>query len=377
MRLLQIIAGAEFGGFETFFTRLAAELQRRPGIEQRVATRPWPERLAALQAIGAEVLPLKLGGTMDLVSRWRLARDAAAWKPDVVLAWANRATAMAPRTSAPLCARIGHYYKLKNYRRTDFIIAITGGIRDFVVQGGYPPERVATIPNFHRRRGLPPASRADLATPEGVPVVFAGGRLHKAKGFDVLLRSLVGLDGTVLWLAGTGPEDAALKSLAGDLGIADRVRFLGWRNDIEALMGAADAVAMPSRSEGLGTVILEAWATGTPLVAAASEGPSELVTDGRTGRLVPVDDAGALTAALRDVIADPAGAASLAANATALYESRFTAERVAELYRNALEGFVRVGPRPSRRPLSLVTPVTEAVRVREAMAPAGRVKLNH
>jgi len=369
LRIFQVIAGSEFGGFETFFVSLAGEFARFAGVHQKLATRPWPARLEALAPTGAEIMPLAFGGALDLRTRRRLRREIAGWKPDVVLSWANRATLATPRIGVPIAARIGHYYKLKNYRHTDFLVAITGRLRDFAVEGGYPAERIAVIPNFHRRRGLAPVARAAFGTPDGVPLIFAVGRLHPAKGFDVLLKSLAGLGDAFLWIAGTGPEDAALKALADELGVQERVRFLGWRSDVEALMRAADVVAMPSRSEGLGTVILEAWAAGTPLVAAASEGPSELIADGETGRLVAIDDADALGDALRSVLESPAGAAGLTAGATALYESTYTAERITARYLETLDGFVRTGPRRGAARLELRTPDVEAVRRRALMAP--------
>lgn len=370
MRLFQIIAGGEFGGFETFFVSLSTELAAMPGVEQRLATRPWPSRIAQLESTGAELLPLALGGTLDFRSALTLRRDIGRWSPDIILAWANRGTRAAPRLGIPIVARIGHYYKLKNYRHTDYLITITRGLRDFAVAGGYPADRVAVIPNFHRRSGLAAIPRQTFATPEGVPLVFAVGRLHKAKGFDVLLQSLGELPDAWLWLAGVGPEEEALKALAEELGLSSRVRFLGWRDDVEALMSAADVVAMPSRSEGLGTVILEAWASGTPLVAAASEGPSELIADGETGRLVPTDDAAALAAALREVIGDPAHGAALVASATETYETGYTAERIAARYLETLTEFARRGARSGPGRLALTTPDSDAVKLREAMAPA-------
>ncbi|MFV2092118.1 MAG: glycosyltransferase, partial [Hyphomicrobiales bacterium] len=173
------------------------------------------------------------------------------------------------------------------------------------------------------------------------------------KGFDVLMRAMVELKAAYLWLAGTGPEEDALKSLADDLGLTERVRFLGWRSDVEALMRAGDVVAMPSRSEGIGTVFIEAWASGTPLVATASEGPAEFMTDGENGRLVAIDDVAALAAALGDVLGDQPAASRLAKAAKANYEQNFTSEKIAARYRQTLEAFAATGPRTGPARLSL------------------------
>jgi glycosyltransferase involved in cell wall biosynthesis len=108
------------------------------------------------------------------------------------------------------------------------------------------------------------------------------------------------------------------------------VRFLGWRNDRGALLAAADICVLRSRWDPVGTVMLEAWAAGTPLVAAASQGPSALIENGRNGMLVPIDDAPALAAAIRRVINEPDLAARLIEQGRADYEQGFTREAVTQ-----------------------------------------------
>ena len=153
-------------------------------------------------------------------------------------------------------------------------------------------------------------------------------RLHEKKGLDVFLAALARLPGCIAWIAGDGPLEADLKALSVRLGVADRVRFLGWRTDRGALLAAADICVLPSRWEPFGTVMLEAWAAGTPLVAAASQGPAALIEDGSNGLLVPIDDAPALAAAIGRLIADPALEARLIERGRADYHKDFTQEAV-------------------------------------------------
>jgi glycosyltransferase involved in cell wall biosynthesis len=134
----------------------------------------------------------------------------------------------------------------------------------------------------------------------------------------------------VAWIAGEGPLEADLRALAARLGVADRVRFLGWRTDRGALLRAADICLLPSRWEPFGTVMLEAWAAGTALVAAASQGPSALIEDGANGLLAPVDDAPALTAAVRRLIDDPDLQARLIERGLADYQRGYTREAVTQ-----------------------------------------------
>ena len=139
------------------------------------------------------------------------------------------------------------------------------------------------------------------------------GRLHENKAHDVSLQALVELPEAFLWIAGVGPLEAKLKAMAQALGVADRVRFLGWRTDASALYRAADICVFPSRHEPLGHVVIQAWAHGLPVIAANSQGPGALIRDGQDGLLTPVDDADALADGVRRLLAEPKLRTGLAA----------------------------------------------------------------
>jgi glycosyltransferase involved in cell wall biosynthesis len=147
-----------------------------------------------------------------------------------------------------------------------------------------------------------------------------------------LIRALSRLPTAYLWLAGEGPLAGELKALAEREGVMARVRFLGWRDDMPALLASVDALACPSRVEPLGNVIIEAWAHGTPVVAAASAGPKSLIENGKTGLLVSVDDVEGLGDALRDVLRDRDLAARLIAAGYAAYQRSFTEAAVVRRY---------------------------------------------
>ena len=156
-----------------------------------------------------------------------------------------------------------------------------------------------------RAQGPLGVCRAALDTPAVAPLLLAMGRLHDSKAHDVCLQALAELPDAWLWIAGVGPLEAKLKAMAQALGVASRVRFLGWRTDPSALYRAADVCVFPSRYEPLGNVVIQAWAHGLPVVAAASQGPKALIEDGRDGILVPVDDAPALASGVRRILAEP------------------------------------------------------------------------
>ncbi len=336
MRILQAMAGAKVGGAEAFFVPLARAFAKA-GRDQHFLIRHHPDRAAALRGVGAAVTELAFGGLLDLGTRRRFQREIESFRPDIVLTWMNRATRFCPtpaRTRIPFVhvARLGGYYNLKHYRRCDHLIANTRGIADYLVERGWPRERVHHLPNFVENTATPPVPRATLDTPEGAAIVLALGRLHRNKAFEVLLEALPALPEVWLWLAGTGPEESALRSLARSLGIESRVRFLGWREDTPALFAAADLLVCPSRHEPLGNVIAEAWAQNTPVVAAAAAGPRELIEDGGNGLLVPTEDSAALGGAIRRALSIPDLREHLVAEGRRAFEAEFTEARAVERY---------------------------------------------
>lgn len=330
-RLLQTIAGARHGGAEAFFVRLAIALQRA-GQEQRIVIRRDPGRAAALREGGIDPIELRFGGPLDIVTPRRLGGIIADYRPAVVLTWMNRATRACPRGDFVHVGRLGGYYKLKYYRHCHHLIANTHDIIAYATRQGWPAERIHYLPNFAATAGVPAVARADLSTPDDVPLALALGRLHENKAFDVLLAATALVPNLHLWLAGEGARRSDLERQAAALGIASRVRFLGWRSDAPALLAAADFLVCPSRREPLGNVVLEAWAAGVPVVAAASEGPTALLNDERTGLLVPVDNTEALAAAMRRLSEDEALGERLAAGGRAAYDTAFSEARVVTAY---------------------------------------------
>jgi glycosyltransferase involved in cell wall biosynthesis len=146
------------------------------------------------------------------------------------------------------------------------------------------------------------AARAALGVHPDATLVVAVGRLSREKGVDVLLDALGRTEQASLTVlvAGDGPERASLEAQAGRGGLASRVRWLGQRRDVRDLYAAADAVAIPSRSEGLPNVVLEAADAATPVIATRVGALPDVVRDGHSGWLVAPDDAAALAAALDD-----------------------------------------------------------------------------
>jgi len=308
MRLAQIMAGAHHGGAELFFERLSLGLHRS-GLAVLPIIRRDAERAARLAAGGLAPLEFRFGGPLDLLTRPRLARALEGFAPRVAVSWMSRATDHTPRGSFIHIGRLGGPYPLRHYRNCDHLVGNTRGLVAWFRANGWPEARTHYLPNFvpDHAAAIP---AADL--PPGRPRLLALGRLHPDKGFDILIEALARLPAATLLIAGEGPEQAALRRLAATLGLAERVHFLGWRDDAGPLFSAADLFVCSSRREPLGNVVLEAWSAGCPVLATDADGPRELIASGSDGVLVPRGDPAALAAAAAALLAEPGRAAALA-----------------------------------------------------------------
>ena len=344
MRVMQIMAGAPFGGAEAFYQRLVIALHKA-GLEQKAVIRTNQARAALLRDEGVDVVELPFGGMLDLRTPWNLKSLMKSYQPQVAMTWMNRATKMTPPAAKTggqhtLVARLGGYYDLKYYKHCDHLIGNTQDIVDYLVREGWPEDRAHHLPNFVTPEASEGVPRASLHVPDKAQLILAMGRLHENKAFDVLLDSLVAVPNAYLVLAGEGPLREVLEKQAEKIGVRARVRFLGWRDDTAALLKACDVFVCPSRHEPLGNVVLEAWAQGVPVVAADSLGPGILIEHQINGLLVPIDDAVQMSHALQAVLGDPIMARGLAEAGHAAYLDGFTEQAIVEQY---LAFFQKVG----------------------------------
>lgn len=336
MSVLHLLGSRGDGGAETYFVDLVRALHGA-GMAQACALRPHAERERVLADAGVATNSFGFGGPIDLLTKPRIAAFARQAGATALVAWMNRAARHAPAGPWKRIGRLGGYYSLKYYKGFDHLVGNTRDIADWVVAQGWPAGQVSYIPNFAAAaEDDQPVDRATLNTPEGVPLLLGMGRLHDAKAHDVSLKALAMIPGAYLWIAGDGPLEDKLKAMAAALGVADRVRFLGWRNDAGALYRAADVCVFPSRFEPLGNVVIQSWAHGLPVVAADSQGPGALIRHGADGVLVPVDEPEPLADAVKAILADPMMKIRLVQNGHARVEGEFSQAAVVEEWRSLL-----------------------------------------
>lgn len=203
-------------------------------------------------------------------------------------------------------------------RRADRLVCPSAYLASLAVSWGVPAERVEVLPNpVPALPELPSREAARERFQLAGPTLAFAGRITRQKALGVALAALVRVEGACLVVAGDGPDLEAVRAEAASLGLAERVRFLGPldREGVLALFRAADASLLPSTWENFPHTVVESLAVGTPVVATAVGGVSEVVRDGVNGILVPPGDVDRLVDAIRAVVADGALRERLAAQA--------------------------------------------------------------
>lgn len=235
----------------------------------------------------------------------------------------------------------------KGYARADSVQALSPYMAALAVKHGAAESRVRVIPNgidpadFSAEAVAPRAAAAFL--PGGVLRLLYVGALWRVKGVDVLIRALAKLcqpcvtgnrlfNKICLTVIGDGTEKARLVALANDLGVAEQIRFLGRRprRELAQYYAATDVLCVPSRSEALPTVVLEAMYCGIPVVGSATGGIPFLVQEGVSGCLALPEDAGELASAIVRAVESNERLASLGERGYQRARDQFTWNQVGE-----------------------------------------------
>ncbi len=336
IKVLQIMAGAQHGGAETFFMDLVTALHRR-GIDQIVITRDYPERTKKLNTEGIPHSFCSFGKFFDIRTGSQIQKIIKDFKPDIVQTWMGRASSfvtVAPHARAwSHIGWFGGYYDVKRFSKCDAFIGVTHDITRAIHSQGVDEEKCRTIHTFAGiDPGSPPLPRKNFDTPDDKTLFCTLARLHQKKGLDTLLHAFRDVPDSYLWIAGEGEDRNKLENLAGEIGLKNRVRFLGWQDNRAAVLNASDICVFPSRYEPFGTVMVEAWATGTPLIAARAAGPKAYIEDEVNGLLVDIDDHRELAGAMNRLKSDRALQAGIVEGGRQTFIKTFTEDAVVQNY---------------------------------------------
>jgi glycosyltransferase involved in cell wall biosynthesis len=249
----------------------------------------------------------------------------------------------------------------RTFRRAGFVTACSSDLASRAIALGADPGRIETVPygvdveRFRPDAAARGARRQELGVADGVPLCVAAGRLVRKKGFEYLVDAIAAVPGVVLAIAGEGTLHDELHERARAAGVTERVRLLGnqTQDRVGELFAAADMICVPSirddsgNVDGLPNVVLEALASGTPVVTTTAGGIGAVVEDGRTALVVPERDAAAIAAALARIAADPDASRRLGGAARTFVAERFGWERTAARLEFAYDRALAFKLRPS------------------------------
>jgi len=216
----------------------------------------------------------------------------------------------------------------------DKAIAVSQGIADWMMQEcAADPALISVIHNgirtpvVHSEEVLS-ALRTELGLPPDTTLLCSVGRLTRQKNYPSLFRALAQTSPSnwLLLLVGEGEDRAALEKQAADLGLQDKIRFLGHRKDVDKIMQISQMFVLSSAWEGFPYVIIEALANGLPIVATDVGGVSEGVLDNKTGYLVPPDDDNVLAEKIGALLSSPELRSQFSANGKRLFREQFLDE---------------------------------------------------
>lgn len=355
MKVVIVLRSLKSGGAERHALQLMKGLRAR-GHEALYAgpLKGWLGQ--QLRAEGFDGIDLPLIGLYDLPSIVRLALYARRVGADLIHGHLTRgawyAGLAAKLAGLPNVATAHSDNAGKHFGRADRIIAVSQAVADFLVRQGYDAARIRMVHHgiadiaARLPAGTRETTRRSLGLAADEPCLLMAARIVPAKGHDTALRALACLVDKpwTLLVAGDHHGDLGpqMQALAQELGIAGRVRFLGLREDVPALMAASDLLLAPSRREALSLTLLEASACGLPIVATRVGGIGEVVEEGASGFLVAPDDPPALAAALAPLLTDSALRARCGARARQRFEAGFLEDamfdKTVAVYREACGG---------------------------------------
>ncbi len=371
LRVLEIIPTLDRGGAEKQMALLATGLPPRDfDIHVCALTRGGP----LAEPLRRHGLPLHLIGKrwkVDPAAYWRLRGLIRRLRPDIVHTWIFAANCYGRQ--AALSAGVPHViagercvdrwkvaYELAIdrhlARRTSRIATNSAGVRDFYVRHGLPAEKFVIIPNGIEPRDEPTVgddprgagvarSRDDwlseLKLPGSARLIGAVGRLWPQKRYKDLIWAAELLkvirEDTHLLIVGDGPQRWRLERFRDQVGIRDRVHFLGHRGDVAQLLPHLDCFWLGSAYEGQSNALMEAMLAGLPVVATDIPGNRELIIPSETGLLIPVGDRAGLARATRYLLEHPGEADRLGQAARRRMQQEFSVERMVQRYARLYE----------------------------------------
>jgi len=348
MRVLHVELGRHLYGGALQVRYLLEGLSRR-GVQCHLAC-PEGSAIAEAAAPFATVHPLGCGGELDARLLFSLRRLIRREGIDLLHAHSRRGSdhfgALAARSAgckALVTRRVDNpeppWLARLKYGLFHGVVTISEGIRRVLLSEGVSPERVECVPSAvdtHRYR--PGGDRdwllGEFGLPAGAQTIGVIAQLIERKGHRFLIEAAPGIlerhPQARFIFFGQGPVRAQLEARIREAGLESFFVFAGFRRDMERILPSLDLVAHPALMEGLGVSLLQASACAVPLVAAASGGIPEVVTEGENGYLVPAGSSEVLVGPIVKLLSDPALRAAQGEAGRRLVEERFSIPAMVE-----------------------------------------------
>jgi glycosyltransferase involved in cell wall biosynthesis len=368
-RIVHVIPTLDRGGAEKQLALLATRLPRDEfDVHVCVLTRSGPMAQSLLEA-GIPIHAIDKRWKADPIAYYRLRKLLRKLRPELVHTWifaansygrqAARSAGVRRIVAGERCVdrwKVWHELAIDRHlaRRTDRIVTNSSGVVDFYAGHGIARGKFEVIPNGidlpgAQAGGVAALSRhellAELQIPEGAQLIGAVGRLWPQKMYKDLiwaaeLLKVVRADSHLL-IIGEGPQRMQLLRWRDNLGIADRVHFLGHRNDVPAIMPHLSVFWIGSAYEGQSNAVMEAMSHAKPVVASDIPGNRDLVVDGQTGYLFPVGDRATLARVTNQLLDEPPRCRSLGEAGRTRIAEQFSVTKMIDrhtaLYRSLLD----------------------------------------
>lgn len=368
INVLQLIEGLSFGGAETKLLELIARMDGNR-FRTVVCSLGMGDRIKSnFDGLNVKFVNLKRRGRIDPKIIWDVAKLIRSERIDVVMTtlfYADVVGALA-RTMSPAKAVFSWEtisapewllrHRLLTYRFAmhfcDKVVSVSNATADWLVdKRGVPRSKVMVIPYGVDLKlyqvGRNPELKAKLGVPAESPVVGVVARLHPQKGHRYLIeaaRSIVASHPAVRFvIVGDGELRPELEQQVRDSNLSQNFLFLGFRDDVKDLLKVFDMFVLPSLYEGLPNVVLEAMATGLPVVATAVDGTIELIVDDETGFLVPPKSPQDLSAKISFLLADDERRRRFGNRGRERVEQNYSLEKQVISFQNLYESYVKNG----------------------------------
>jgi len=339
MKILQIMGGAGEGGAEEFFIDAIEALKNKKINQYIIINNRNKKRVKKISDLKILHTTASFGKLFKWPTQRVINKAINEFEPDIVHYWMGRASSFSVDGKHINIGWHSGYRGVERFRRCDYHIALTTKLKNHIAKQGINAKDIFELPIYTKKNELSTIERSKFSTPNNKPLLLSLSRLHPVKGINILLDAMLKIPDAHLWIAGSGPLEKELKLQTSRLGLNDRVKFLGWRDDKEILMATADICVFPSRNDSFGAVIIESWAAKKTTVACKAPGPSGLISHRKDGILVEIDNTEEFAKSVNEIINNKKLAKNLANNGYNKFQKLYTEK---EFVQNILAIYIKV-----------------------------------